>query len=314
MKKLNVIFLVLVFGLLSLPMLSMPFFRDQESAEKREMAAFPEVMKDGAVNSRFAGELDDYVRDHIGFRNQMVKGNTVLLAKLFKESAEDDVILGENGWLYYEGTVRDYLNLPTMTPRAAKNAAHSLKMLQDYAAEHGADFVLAVIPNKNSLYGENMPARFKPQEQQGNAELLSEALKAEGVNTADVYGALAKTGKVLYQETDTHWTYEGALIGYRSILEAAGRKDETFRDLTFTVRRDWKADLSAMLPGLDDGLTAQAYPDYPFSYTRTSHETAVDAVLLTTKQKSAEGSAVIYRDSFCNTMQEYCQSVRQFGI
>ena len=92
MKKLNVIFLILVFGLLSLPMLSMPFFKDRESGEKREMAEFPPVMRDGAINSRFAGELDDYVRDHIGFRTEMVEGNTVLLAKLFKESAEDDVI------------------------------------------------------------------------------------------------------------------------------------------------------------------------------------------------------------------------------
>lgn len=305
MKKLNVIFLILVFGLLSLPMLSMPFFKDRESGEKREMAEFPPVMRDGAINSRFAGELDDYVRDHIGFRTEMVEGNTVLLAKLFMESAEDDVILGENGWLYYEGTVNDYLNIPTMTARAAKNAAHSLKMLQDHAEKQGADFVLAVIPNKNSLYGENMPPRFKPLAQDGNYELLMKALADEGVNTADVYGALAAAGKTLYQQTDTHWTYEGALTGYRSILEAAGRKDEAFSDLTFAVRRDWKADLSAMVPGLDDGLTEQAYPNHTFTYERTSHETAVDAVLLTTKQKNAAGSAVIYRDSFCNTMQEY---------
>ena len=305
MKKLNVIFLVLVFGLLSLPMLSMPFFKNQESAEKREMAPFPSVMKDGAVNSRFAGELDDYVRDHIGFRNQMVEGNTILMAKLFRESAEDDVILGQNGWLYYEGTVSDYLNIPTMTPRAARNAAHSLKMLQDYAKAQGADFVIAVIPNKNSLYGENMPSRYKPLDQPGNYELITAAMKAEGVNFAGVKEALSAAGKILYQQTDTHWTYEGALAGYRSILEAAGRKDEAFAGLTFTVRRDWKADLSAMVPGLDDGLTEQAYPDCSFTYARTSHETAVDAVYLTTKKADAPGSAVIYRDSFCNTMQEY---------
>ncbi len=305
MKRLNVIFLILFFGLLSLPMLSMPFFRDQTSEEKREMATFPSVMKDGAINSRFAGELDDYVRDHIGFRNQMVRANTALLAGAFRESSEDDVILGKNGWLYYEGTVNDYLNIPTMTPRAAANAAHSLKMLQDYAKMQGADFVFAVIPNKNSLYGGNMPERFRIREQKGNAELMEEALAAEGVNTADVKAALAAEDRILYQETDTHWTYEGALAGYRSILEAAGRRDETFGDLTFTGRRDWKADLSAMLPGLDDGLTVQAYPDHSFTYSRTSHETAPDAVLLTTRQESADGSAVIYRDSFCNTMQEY---------
>ena len=305
MKKINLIFLVLVFGLLALPMLSMPFFKNQESAEKREMAAFPSVMKDGALNSRFAGDLDDYVRDHIGFRSQMVEGNTVLMAKLFRESAEDDVILGNNGWLYYEGTANDYLNIPTMTERAANNAAHSLKMLQDYAKEQGADFVLAVIPNKNSLYGENMPARFRPLDQAGNYELLLKALTDEGVNTADVKGALAAENRTLYQQTDTHWTYEGALVGWRSILKAAGRSGGTFAGLSFTVRRDWKADLSAMVPGLDDGLTEQAYPDYTFTYERTSHETAVDAVMLTTKQENAAGSAVIYRDSFCNTMQEY---------
>ena len=305
MKKLNLIFLVLVFGLLALPMLSMPFFKGQESAEKREMAAFPSVMKDGALNSRVAVDLDDFVRDHIGFRNEMVQADTVLTAKLFGESAEDDVILGKNGWLYYEDTINDYLNIPTMTERAANNAAHSLRMLQDYAAANGSDFVLAVIPNKNSLYGENMPSRFRPLEQDGSYELMMKALAKEGVNTADVKGALAAEGKVLYQPTDTHWTYEGALVGWRSILKAAGRSDETFTGLSFTERRDWKADLSAMVPGLDDGLTEQAYPDYTFTYTRTSHETAVDAVMLTTKQANASGSAVIYRDSFCNTMQEY---------
>lgn len=307
MKRLNLIFLILVFGLLALPMLSMPFFGDQTGAEKREAAGLPSVMKDGRINSRFAGDLDDYVRDHIGFRNEMVKGNTVLLAKLFGESAEDDVILGESGWLYYEGTVSDYLNDPTMNLRMARNAAHSLKMLQDFAGAQGADFVLAVIPNKNSLYGENMPARFRAAvtEQDGNYEQLMSALLQEGVNTADVRHALKDTGRVLYQKTDTHWTYEGALIGYRSIMQAAGRKADAFDGMNFTLRRDWPADLSAMLPGLDDGLTEQSYPDHDFTYVRTSHETAVDAVLLTTKQENAEGNAVIYRDSFGNTMQEY---------
>ena len=305
MKKMNLIFLILIFGLLALPMVSMPFFGGQESGEKRELAALPAVTKEGKLNSDFAGELDDYVRDHIGFRNEMITANTRLMAKLFGESAEDDVILGTDGWLYYEGTARDYLNLPTMTPRAAKNVAHSLKMLQDYANAQGADFVLAVVPNKNSLYGENMPARFRPLAQEGNYELLLAALKEEGVNAAALFGALKDSGKVLYQQTDTHWTYEGALCGWQSILKAAGRTDETFGALSFTARCDWPADLSAMLPGLDDGLTEQAYPDYTFTYTRTSHETAADAILLTTRQEKAEGSAVIYRDSFCNTMQEY---------
>ena len=305
MKKLNLIFLILVFGLLALPMLSMPFFAEESSSEKRELAALPQVVKDGKLNSNFAGELDDYVRDHIGFRSLMVESNTRLMAGLFGESSEDDVILGKDGWLYYEGTVNDYLNLPTMTDRAVSCAAHSLKMLQDFAKGQGADFVLAVIPNKNSLYGEHMPDRFAPRAQEGNYEKIMAALKAEGVQIADVKSALAAEGKVLYQTTDTHWTYEGALTGYRSILKAVGRKDETFAGLTFTERRDWPADLSGMLPGLDDGLTQQQYPDYSFTYTRTSHETAVDAVQLTTHQENAEGSAVIYRDSFCNTMQEY---------
>ena len=43
MKKLNLIFLDLESGLPVLPMISMPFFKDQESAEKRYQFLLTEI-------------------------------------------------------------------------------------------------------------------------------------------------------------------------------------------------------------------------------------------------------------------------------
>lgn len=304
MKKRTIAFLAVFFLLLALPALTIPFFSGGANTENRTLAEFPAVWTEDGFNAGFFSGLDDWLADHIGFRSLLVAANSRWQADLLGHSPEESVLVGKDGWLFYADTLNDYLNCPTLTPRAAYCAAHSLSMLQSYAEAQGATFAAVIVPNKSTLYPERMPDRFTPADADGNLELLTAAMDAEGVRYADLLPVFSSRQTAHYQTEDSHWTYQGAYLAWCELLRTLGRESR-LGALDFTWRVDWDGDLAAMLYGSGAKKCPQAYPDYEFSYRVTSHEKAVDALRLTTSCETGNCSAVIYRDSFFNTAQVY---------
>lgn len=306
MKKANVLFITIFILLLLAPSVAMPFFKDAENTEKRTLATFPTLRtEEGKFNAKCTDEFDAWVSDHIGFRSILLETNSIVQSKVFHQSSEDSIVLGKNGWLFYADTVKDYVNTPSFTVRNANNVAHTLSMVQDYVTAKDCKFVVSFIPNKNTLYRENMPSYYLAQDQDGNLELLEKALQDANINYANVREAFSSQDEVLYQMQDSHWNYKGALLGYQTILEKSGANYNSFANMTFTEKNDWESDLAVMLYSTKAEPGNQLYPDYDFNYLVTSHETAVDSLQLTTYNELGNGNAVVYRDSFTNTMQVY---------
>ncbi len=306
MKKLTVGFIIIYVILLALPAVTMPLFKGEVSTENRELSEFPELRgEDGAWNREYTSELDTWIQEHIGFRRWLVDANGAWQTILFGHSPEESIIFGKDGWLYYADTKYDYMNVPTLTERNANNAAKAMLMLQKYAKEQGAAFSVALVPNKNTLYGEHMPYYYRPTEGAGNLELVTEAMKRYGVNYADIKAAFDADARVLYQPLDSHWTYEGALLGYETIMKSLGGEYEPFDGITFEARKDWDGDLAGMLYAGETAKVEQLYPNYSFGYEIVSKEKNPDAITLRTEHEGGRGSVVMYRDSFCNTMQVY---------
>lgn len=306
MKKLTVVYLILFFVMLIIPAVTMPFFADAETSEKRELSEFPDITdEDGKFNDGFTGELGTYISEHIGFRTLLVEMNSAWQSALFGRSTEESVIVGSDGWIFYAETVTDFLNAATLSGRNISNIVRTLELMQDHAEENGASFVAAVIPNKNTLYPDAMPYYYISLGSDGNLELLEEALSDSDVNCADIRSAFADKDEVLYQKTDSHWDYRGALLGYGTIMEKSGFPYHKFDGVTFEARCDWAGDLAGMLYANAARPDIQYYPDYEFGYRFTSHETNAEAITLRTANESGEGVLVMFRDSFCNAMQGY---------
>ncbi len=306
MKKVTRIFVIVYILALAIPALAMPLFRNQKTNENRELSEFPEAKEpDGGWNEEFFGELDTWVNEHIGFRAPLIDANNSWQQSLFGQSPNEKLIAGDGDWLYYTETENDYLNIATLSERNFANIAHTLLMMQNYAREQGSSFVVAVAPNKNSLYGEAMPYYYVPSEGKGNWEKLAAAMDAAGVTYADLFEAFRAEDEVLYQHGDSHWNYKGALLAYNTILNRLELAHRTFADETFSVRKDWEPDLGNMLYAGSAPLAEQLYCDYAFTYRITSHESKADSITLQTVCEGGEGSLVIFRDSFCNTMQVY---------
>ncbi len=306
MKKLTVAYVIVFIALLLLPSLTMPLFSDDGSTENRTLAQFPSLIKsEGGLNENYTDELDDYISDHIGFRRMLASANSIIQSSLFGRSSEEKIIVGKDGWLFYAETKNDYLNAPTLSRRNINNIVHTLELWRDKAEADGATFTVAIIPNKNTVYPDKMPFYYIPQKDDGNLELLTGALKESGITYADVKSAIETDEDTLYQRTDSHWDYRGALTGYRSIMEKANFPYKVFDGLTFTARDDWSGDLAVMLYADSAAPDTQYYPDTDFGYDIVSHEKAPDAITLRTRNPNGEGNLVMYRDSFCNTMHVY---------
>lgn len=303
MKKGYVIYAVLFFGLCLLPVLGMAVPNREQSSENRKLADAPVWRDEDGWNLDYLSDAGDYFQDHFGFRQELVTANALVQGKLFGVSAADNVIQGTDGWLYYKDSLNDYLGTDLMSGRALFNVAHSLAMMQAYVERQGADFLFTIAPNKNSLYGEHMPYYDSSRvSEEKNLVRIKPWLEREGVHYADLYEMFQGQEEILYHKRDSHWNNRGAAMAGDALLDALGKQHLTFTEAPSEKRTDFTGDLDEMLYPL--ALT----PEEEIYYTgldRFSYVGEVESTFdprITTVNPSAEGSLVMYRDSFGNAL------------
>ena len=154
------IYIAAVLVLVLVPFAGMSVAATNETTENKELAAFPKLRTDGIWNPRFLGELGTYFEEHFAFRQELVAANALLRGRLLGVSASDQVLVGKDGWLYFTGTLDDYLGENQMSDKGLRNAVSNLSLMQQHIEERGSRFVLTIAPNKNSLYDGNMPSNY----------------------------------------------------------------------------------------------------------------------------------------------------------
>ncbi len=302
MKRVKIIFISVFLLICLIPSLGLVVGGNEESSENRELAEFPSITTESGVNMSYLSELGDWFEDHFAFRNEMVTGYSLISGKVFGTSAKDSVIVGTDGWLYYTDSLSDYQGTDLMTDRQLFDAAHTLAMIQEYALENGVDFVFTIAPNKASLYGDNMPYYYSSfRSDENNLSRFMPWLEAEGVNYVDLYGIFEDREEVLYHARDSHWNNKGAALAAGELLDAFEIPHRDYENVSYTVRKDYSGDLDEMLYPSAVTLEDEIYfePEPEFSYVEEV-ESNYDAKISTSSE--ADGSLVMYRDSFCNAL------------
>lgn len=274
-----------------------------EEAGGNEVRAAAPALVDGAgtLNTAYLTQLSDYVGDGFYPRQKLITAWSGLNAAIGASTVED-VVLGEDGWLYFGQTLDDYTGSDLLTEREIFSAARNLSLMQEYCNDLGADFVFTVAPNKNSLYPENMPDL--PMLSTGrNADALAAALADEGVRYCDLFAAFGGQGETLYFAQDSHWNSKGAALAADAITASLGRGTGYFAG-PFAPVDDHVGDLYAMLYPAGGALeTDQKYQGaLGFTYD-VPIRSAENQTILTTG--SGEGSLLLFRDSFGNLLYPY---------
>ena len=313
-KKHYLVYIVIAVLLCFIPFGAMSFYRTETTTENKTLKEMPSLTTENGYNINILSDLGDYFTDRFAFRNEMVSLNSYISAKLLKTSTVDDVIMGGDGWLYYSATLDDFRHDNPVSERMIYNMAHNVKLMQDYVESEGKTFVFTVAPNKNSLYGGNMPNRYKYTiEARSDVERLIPYLISEGVNYVDIYSLFKSEPEVLYYKGDSHWNNKGAVLAYNALLDAADKDHETYDDTEPEIVSDYYGDLNKMLYS----SLAEPEKDYKyrevFPYATLDPNSTVEDDIVETINPSAEGNLLMYRDSFGNSLLPYMASEFENG-
>ena len=306
MKKqsFKIIFIALFLVICLIPSLGMTVAKTETTSENRVLASFPSLKsEEGEFNVNYLSQLGDYFNDHFAFRNVIVSLDSFIQSKLFSVSSVDSVIDGTDGWLYYKDTLNNYKGQKLLSERGINNVVHNIMMMKDYVEASGAQFLLTIAPNKNTLYGENMPYYLKSKvSDERDADKIGAILKEKDVNYADLFTLFRNEEEILYFKRDSHWNTMGAHLVYNEIMEKLGLEYDDYSDCEILKEENYLGDLHKMVYPLSDDGEENLYYDYEKKYTVVTPDESPEAYLIVAQNEEKDGSLLMYRDSFGNTL------------
>jgi alginate O-acetyltransferase complex protein AlgJ len=135
----------------------------------------------------------------------------------------DRVQIGQDGYLFLGDEHSDVMSKTTGQVQASAEAVDAavawLVRFRQLALAAGAAPVIAIAPNKHSVYSEKLPSDLRPAARTVMDDLLDGAA-ASGLAVLDMRPPLRqlKSSAQVYYRTDTHWTHAGAALSYDLIM------------------------------------------------------------------------------------------------
>ena len=308
MKK-KILFIALFFAACLLPVLLLALGVQGPNNEKRALAAAPVLADEKGLNLAFPKEFETYLADNFGLRSLMVSSQSALYYYLLGDSANEKVIAGKDGWLFFAETLGDYQRSNVLSDAELGRLCRTLALQQEYLESRGIPFLFIITPNKNSIYGEYMPDRYARLEGETNAIQLQKRLDDVGIAHTDLQAVLtaAKSTGQLYHKRDTHWNEYGAWVGYREIMRLLKQQAPAVPDVTgetaqYKVEKQWQGDLDTMLMPAFQLLDEQTVFDRPVNYSTLRPMRSPEDMDITTKSRVNDLSVLMFRDSFTNAL------------
>lgn len=293
MKKHLVSYLTIACFLLLclLPSLGILVFGQSRAAANEILAPAPRW------GSGVLRETADWLASRFALRQPMVTAWARLNA-LLGTSAEEQVILGRDGWLFYTPTLEDFSGA-RLTDAELEQIARRLAALQAEAEAKGARFLFTVAPNKNSLYGAHMPAWTRDGHDGADIVRLRPLLERYGVHYADLFAL-----NMPYYRTDSHWTAEGAAMAADALLTALDR-ESAFAAADFAESGLHRGDLYEMLYPALPGEEAEIVYAPGFTFENLNEPNGGNAITIRTACAGGTGRLRCWRDSFGIALYPY---------
>lgn len=306
MKKrmISVVFIALFLVLSLLPSLGILLVGESDALANEIRAPRAEIHTvSGAVNRFFLNDFGAYFADRIAFRKQLITAWAAMDSAVFHTSAEDQVLLGSDGWLYFSPTLDDYMGR-SLSDEELESIAKNLAEMQTFCEEKGARFVFAIAPNKNSLYPGQMPSWIPADHGDSNAVKLQPYLERYGVNSCDLFTLFGDRGEILYYRTDSHWTNRGAALAADALLGLLGIESDFYAG-PFAEGENHLGDLYNMLYPAG-GETEEGFRYVPgFGFTAARNPNGGETKNFTTSCEARQGRLLCWRDSFGNSLYPY---------
>lgn len=302
-KILKTAYVIGIFGLL-ITIGIKTFVGKSNSPAKEEKVLF----KPSSYSS-FSDEFDKYFSANFGFRSRFINMNNILKYNVFKQSGEDSVIAGRDGWLFYNSALHDYTGENVLSDEEIVKIADYVEAMSEKCEKAGKKFVFVIAPNKMEVYGKYMPYYYVESRTDGNYEKLIKELSSRKVAYTDLKKLFKEDntypGVTLYHKLDSHWNNLGASLAYTEIMNKAGINATDYRNIPYSEAVDFNGDLYDMLFPEGRKKDTQYYFENTENFEYTSRFMGVDDLMITTQNDDKTGSVLLYRDSFGNALYKF---------
>lgn len=297
-NKIKVIYICIGLFICLVPLI---FIGNNSNNTNEDSSNLPTVQSKGKININYISDLGNWFSKNCGFRTEMLSINSHIMSDVFGVSLVDNITVGKNGWLYASSTDNNYKGLENYSKRIKFNIAHNVKLLQNSVEKMGCKFIFIVPANKNTLYPDNMPYYIKNVNKNSNLSELSKSFSKEKVNYVDLYNLFKTNDETLYLKKDSHWNGKGALLAYKSVMDKTKLPYDNYSKSKEFVDSNYVGDLSdTIYPCFAD---TESNPYYQSICNVDSVDVTADSI--TTTNDYGNGSLLMYRDSFGNTIIPY---------
>ncbi len=216
--------------------------RDPEAIseqENRPLTGLPRIIRNGSVNTKITSEIEDYLDDRIGFRNELISTNAKMQYRLFNRMENGNRYrLGPDGEFHIieNDMLPTYQHLNLFTEDEVDSYTKSFQTVANYLKENNCEFYYMQCWDKQSIYPEYFPTSVNQYGDISRTDQILEALqtktdikvvplKQDFIDNKPIYEVYSKYGDPV------HWTPRGAFIGYTKVMEALNEG----RDVPFKV-------------------------------------------------------------------------------
>jgi alginate O-acetyltransferase complex protein AlgJ len=300
-----------------------------QETQKRPPAPFPTLdvrwrgpipVPRSASLAVWPGGVEAWWNDRWGFRRPLQQTYTAARLAGFTPKALDlprqgqggQVVVGNQGWLYYGGqnALESYRATRPFTPEELANWVRVFRERRDWLAARGIPYVILLAPDKSTLYPEYLPRSvIKTGSETRLDQLLAALQSVENLAVVDPRDRLreANLRAPTFTQTDSHWNAWGAFTACSQLLErdefqatdAQGALDLNDYTLDVAAIRGW-GDLATLLdspwPFIDDAV--RLTPREPTQVRLRIGPRTVQLVRRLDNPRREQGRAFVLHDSF----------------
>lgn len=313
----NIILIVLFLIIIFLIPLIFYMFKDKIpiiNTENRELYKKPELQL--SILTEFPRKYDNYYNDNAPFRTQFNQLWSIINYKLFKVSTSDSVLVGRDGWLFYDkksdGDPIGQLQYSIEELNINKEKIlESLINVQENLKNKNIEFYYLLIPNKERVYKELLPDFIKVAQNNPISEVKTYIEENSEINVLYLEESLinAKKERDIYYKYDTHWNRYGAFLGTVELLKKMNSSYD-IGDFNIVPVNKKGGDLAKMI-GINEFLDDDVEYEIDLLDVDVSFDKEENGIVTVTTNKNAEikKTLVVIGDSFSTNLKLYLPNI-----
>ncbi len=298
---------------------------DHTNYEKRALAPFPEISLGNLFH--IPEEFEAFYNDHVPFKNYFVRMKNKVDVAVFGQSPVEGVTIGEDGWLFYtcsvdgEDALADYQHTNLYTEQQEEILVREIREAKERFQQRGIRFLMFVVPNKETVYGEYMPKSIPSYG--GHSRLDQFFARVQQERDLPLYylkEALVGNKGIfpLYFKKDSHWNGIGAYVGAQQMAEVITDGEIVPEPLDVSRKKEAyinDGDLAVMLNLAGEKEETQYLVDY---LPEVDAECIVDerdgGFCVYHSSASGGKSALVVGDSFMHTLKPYLSKIYKQAV